>query len=172
MIALYIIGGIVLLLLILVIAAPTDFRLDRQIVINKPKNEVFPYLKSLKNQDHWSIFNLRDPNMKRNFTGTDGNIGFIAAWDSEDKNVGKGEQEIIKITEGSRVDMALRFEKPMKSTSDAWLIAEDNGNKTTVHWGFGGKSKRPMNVMSMMMKGMMTKIFDQSLANLKKELEK
>jgi hypothetical protein len=173
MIVLYIIGGIILLLLILILAAPTNFRVDREIVISKPKNEVYSYLKSLKNQDHWSIFNLRDPDMKKSFTGIDGTVGFIAAWDSDDKNVGKGEQEIVKLTEGSRVDMALRFEKPMKSVANAWLTTESSGaDKTIVHWGFSGESKRPMNVMSMMMKGMMTKIFDQSLANLKKELEK
>jgi hypothetical protein len=38
-----------------------------------------------------------DPNMKKTYTGTDAEVGFISAWESTDKNVGVGEQEIKKI---------------------------------------------------------------------------
>lgn len=172
MIALYIIGGIVLFIVLLVLVAPTDFRIEREIVINKPKDQAFPYLKLLKGQDEWSVWNLKDPNMKKEFKGTDGTVGAIAAWESQDKNVGKGEQEIKKIVEGERVEFELRFEKPMKATNNAWLSAKSTGNnQTTVAWGFSGKSARPMNVMTLFMKGMLTKAFDSGLANMKKILE-
>lgn len=173
MIALYIIGSLVLLIVILALVVPTGFRLEREIVINKPKDEVFTYLKSLKNQDNWSTWNLKDPNMKKEFRGTDCAVGCVAAWDSQDKNVGKGEQEIKRIVEGERVEFELRFEKPMKATNNAFLTAKSNGvNATKVSWGFSGVSKRPMNIMSLMMKGMITKAFDDGLSNLKKILEK
>jgi hypothetical protein len=173
MIALYIVGGIVGLFGLLALVAPTDFKMEREIIINKPKDQVFPYLRSLKNQDNWSTWNLKDPNMKKDFRGTDETIGFVAAWDSQDKNVGKGEQEIKKITEGQRVDFELRFEKPMKATNDAFLEAKDAGNnQTKVTWGFSGKSTRPMNVMTLFMKGMLQKAFDDGLKNLKTILEK
>lgn len=173
MIVLYLISGIVLPILLLVLFLPTDLNLERNILINKSKDEVFAYLKSLKNQDNWSTWNLKDPNMKKKFKGTDCTIGFVAAWDSTDKNVGKGEQEIIKITEGERMDFELRFEKPMKATNNAFLTMKNSGNNsTTVSWGFSGVSKRPMNVMSWLMKGMITKSFDEGLSNLKKILEK
>jgi uncharacterized protein YndB with AHSA1/START domain len=173
MIALYVLGVIVALFGILTIAAPTDFKMEREVVINKPKDEVFTYLKSLKNQDNWSTWNMKDPNMKRDYRGTDNTVGFVAAWDSQDKNVGKGEQEIKKITEGERIDFELRFEKPMKATNNAFLITKSLGpNQTAVTWGFSGESKRPMNVMTMFMKGMLRKAFDDGLANLKKNLEK
>jgi uncharacterized protein YndB with AHSA1/START domain len=173
MIALYIIAGIVLLIILLVLVAPTDFRMEREVVINKPKNEVFAYLKSLKNQDNWSVWSMKDPNMKKEYRGTDETVGFVSAWDSEDKNVGKGEQEIKKIVEGERIDFELRFEKPMKATNYASLTTKSTGNnQTTVAWSFRGESKRPMNVMSLLMKGMLKKAFDDGLSNLKKILEK
>src|ERR1700746_3146280 len=109
MIALYIVAGIVLLVILLILFAPTNFMIDRSIVINKPKDQVFPYLKSLKNQDVWSTWNLIDPNMRKNMTGTDCTVGAVYSWDSQVKNVGKGEQEIKKITEGERVDLELRL---------------------------------------------------------------
>ena len=173
MIALYIIAGIVLFIIMLVLIAPTDFKMEKEIVINKSKDEVFAYLKSLKNQDDWSPWNRKDPNMKKEFRGTDCTVGCLAAWDSQDKNVGKGEQEIIKITEGERVDFELRFEKPMKATNNAFLSAKSSGtNATTVTWGFSGVSKRPMNVMTLLMRGMLTKAFNEGLSNMKKILEK
>lgn len=173
MIALYILGGLAVFVAGLVAVAPTDFKMEREIIVNKPKAEVFSYLRSLKNQDKWSTWNLKDPNMKKDFRGTDETVGFVAAWDSTDKNVGKGEQEIKKITEGERMDFELRFEKPMKATNNAYLTTTAiDPNKTKVVWGFSGVSKRPMNVMSLMMKGMMTKAFDEGLSNMKKILEK
>ncbi len=172
MIALYILAGIIVVVILLIILAPTDFKIECQTTVNKPKDEVFAYLKSLKNQDNWSTWNLKDPNMKKNFKGTDATVGCVSAWDSTDKNVGKGEQEIIKITEGERVDFELRFEKPMKVTHHAYLSAIAKNGSTEVAWGFTGKSKRPMNVMSLLAKGMIVKSFNEGLLNLKTILEK
>ena len=172
MIALYIVGGILVLILLLIAFAPTNFVIQKEIVINKPKDQVFPYLKSLKNQDIWSPWNTKDPNMKKDFRGIDSMVGCVTAWESEDKNVGKGEQEIIKITEGERVDFELRFEKPMKATNNAFLRATSSGpNATNVTWGFSGESKRPMNVMTLMMKGVLAKAFKEGLTNMKRILE-
>jgi hypothetical protein len=173
MIALYILGGLASLIGIVVLVAPTDYKLEREVTINKPKSVVFPYLRSLRNQDLWSTWNMKDPNMKKSFRGTDETVGFVAGWESDNKNVGKGEQEIKSIKEGERVDFELRFEKPWKATNDAYLVAEAVGNdKTKVKWGFSGKMKRPMNAMSVLMRGVLIKEFDQGLSNLKRNLEK
>jgi len=34
------------------------------------------------------------------YTGNDGTVGFVLAWDSTNKSVGKGEQEITNVEEG------------------------------------------------------------------------
>jgi hypothetical protein len=172
MIALYILIGIILLIIILALVIPKRFHLEREIIINKPIAEVFPYLRSLKNQDNWSVWGKRDPNMKREFRGTDENVGFVNAWEGN-KDVGKGEQEIMGIEEFERIDFQLRFEKPFKMTNDAYLITEPIAlDKTKVRWGFTGISSRPMNVFSSLMKGTLAKDFDAGLLNLKRILEK
>ena len=173
MMALYIIGAIVLLILILILVAPLDFNMERQVTINKSKDIVFPYLKLLKNQDYWSAWNLKDPNMKQELTGIDGTVGATNSWESKNKNVGIGAQEILKITEGERIDMELRFKEPMEVKHQAYFIVKSIAeNQTVVSWGFSGKTKRPMNVMFPLMKGMILKEFDQGLNNLKNILEK
>lgn len=170
---LYILGGIVLLILILAMIAPKTYDVSRSAVINKPRGEVFKYLKSLKKQDEWSPWNKKDPNMKKEFRGTDGEVGSVSHWIGN-KDVGEGEQEIKKIIEGERVESELRFLKPWKSTSDAYMIAEDADNGATkVTWGFSGKNKFPFSIFMLFMN--MDKAvggdFEEGLNDLKNILE-
>lgn len=63
--------------------------------------------------------------MKKGYRGTDGEVGFLSSWDSKNENVGKGEQEIMKITPISRLEYELRFFDPFEATHDAYLILEE-----------------------------------------------
>ena len=170
---LYILGGIVLLVILLALVAPKTYDVSRSIVINKPKSEVFEYLRFLKKQDEWSPWNKKDPDMQKEFRGTDGEVGAVSYWNGN-KDVGEGEQEITNIVEGERVESELRFLKPWKSTSDAYMVTEDAGNGSTrVTWGFSGNNKFPMSIMMlfMSMDKMIGKDFEEGLANLKAKLE-
>ena len=160
--------------MVIALFAPKSYAVEREVTINKPTPEVFEYLKHLKNQDDYSPWATRDPNMKREFRGTDGTVGFVAAWDSEHKEVGKGEQEIKKITEGRRIDFELRFYKPFEATEPAYLITESTGEEQTrVKWGFSGKMKYPMNFMLvfMDMEEMIGKDLESGLSKMKTVLE-
>ncbi|MBS9463858.1 SRPBCC family protein [Flagellimonas sp. 389] len=172
-ILLYLLAGIVLLILILAAIAPKSYNVSRSIEIKKSKAVVFENLKYLKNQDAWSPWNKKDPNMNKKFTGTDGEVGAISYWNGN-KDVGEGEQEITKIVEGERVESQLRFLKPWKSTSNAYLTAEAVGDETTkVTWGFSGKNKFPFSIFMLFMN--MDKAvggdFEEGLASLKATLE-
>lgn len=171
MIALYILLSIVIAFLIIALVMPTAFTYEVETVVNKPKAEVFNYLKYLKNQNDWSVWILKATDMKQEYSGTDGTVGFTAAW--EGKKAGKGAQELIKITEGERIDTELRFEKPFKVTNKGYFITTAvDANKTKIVWGMAGDSPRPFNVISALMKGALMKDFNQGLANVKNNLEK
>ncbi|HEV8591427.1 MAG TPA: SRPBCC family protein [Pyrinomonadaceae bacterium] len=155
--------------------SPTDYKVERSVTINRPKAEVFAYLKQLKNQNDWGPWAKKDPGMKMESRGTDGTVGYTQVWDSTKHDVGAGEQEITKITEGERIDTQLRFKRPFESTSDAYMITESTGeNQTKVRWGFSGAMPRPMNIMLLMMDmdKEVGKDFDEGLNNLKTILEK
>jgi len=160
--------------LILVGVAPQEFGVEREVVINRPKAEVFEYVRSLKNQSDWGPWMKRDPDIKVEYRGNDGEVGFVYAWESKKEDVGAGEQEIKKILPGNRIDYELRFKSPMEATSEAWITTEAAGEgKTTVKWGFKGKMPAPLNALMLFidMEGPIAKDFDEGLASLKKTLE-
>ncbi len=167
---------LVIILLFLVVAAfvKKDYAVQREIVINQPKQEVFDYIKMLKNQNNYSVWSKMDPDMKKSYRGTDGTVGFVSAWDSKKEDVGKGEQEIKKISEGKRLDFELRFIKPFEATEQSYMTTESvNESSTKVKWGFDGHMAYPMNIMLLFMdmEAMIGKDLENGLKNLKKELE-
>jgi hypothetical protein len=167
-----ILGAIVAIFIILMLAAPKKYHVHRSIVINRALPDVFQYIKHVKNQNHWSPWQKKDPNMKQTFTGEDGTVGFLSHWEGN-KEVGTGEQEIKNIEENKRLETALRFFKPWKSQSDAYMQVDEADGGTRVTWGFAGENKVPVNVMMMFMNmdKMVGKDFEEGLANLKKIME-
>lgn len=86
------IGALIVLLLIVAIFVKNEYSVQREIVINRSKQEVFDYIKYLKNQDQYNKWVMMDPEMKKTFRGTDGKIGFVYAWDGNDI-AGKGSRK-------------------------------------------------------------------------------
>lgn len=174
MIVLYIILVILTALLIAGLFVPKGMKATREIVINKPNAEVFNYIKQLKNQDNYSKWGSMDPNMKKEYKGTDATPGFVSAWEGN-KKVGQGEQEIISIEEGKKLNTELRFIKPFKSVAQSSMTTEAiSENSTKVSWGFEGSMNYPMNVMKLFM-NMEKSIgddFSTGLNNLKALMEK
>lgn len=151
-----------------------DYAIEREVVISNPKQEVFDYLKYLKNQNNFSKWAKTDPKMKTEFRGTDGTVGFVSAWESKNKDVGKGEQEIKGIEDGERIDYEIRFIEPFASTAAAYMITESVGaEQTKVKWGFKGKMPYPMNLMLVIMdvEKAVGDDLQTGLDNLKKILE-
>lgn len=146
--------------------------IEKSVIISKPRREVFDYIRHIRNQDHYSVWNMQDPNQKTTFSGEDGSVGFIYSWDSQDKNVGAGSQEIKRIVDNELVESELRFERPMKSVATSTMkISEASPTQTKVSWSFDGKMKFPLNILSFVMKGVLGKQLQQGLNNLKNKLE-
>ncbi|WP_281558029.1 SRPBCC family protein [Thalassomonas sp. RHCl1] len=138
--------------LVMAIFVKTSYDVEREVVINKPKDQVFNYIRFLKNQNEFSKWANIDPNMTKSYRGIDGEVGFVSAWDSQHEEVGTGEQEIVAIQDGHRIDFELRFLKPFEATEPAYMITEDvSGNQTKVKWGFSGHMDYPMNLMFLFM---------------------
>ena len=170
-------AGLVALFLIIALFTKKEYVIDREITVAKPRQKVFDYVKHLKNQDHYSKWVMTDPDMKKNFKGTDGTVGFVYAWDGNNK-AGQGEQEIKRINEGERIDMEIRFIRPFEGIAHVFMStdpvsgANENRDQTKVRWGMQGKSPYPMNIMNLFMNRMLGKDLEISLSNLKTILEK
>lgn len=172
---LIIIGILIAIPLVVALFVKKEYSIEEQITINKPKEQVFDYIKHLKNQNDYSKWATMDPEMEKSFRGTDGTVGFVSAWKSDNEDVGSGEQEILKIDEGKRIDFQLRFFEPFESSDQAYMTTESvSANQTKVKWGFDGKMDYPMNLMLLFMdfEGMIGDDLATGLKNLKDKLEK
>ncbi len=173
-IILIVIAAIIAIVLITAAFVKKDYDVEREIIINKPKVEVFEYVKYLRNQENYSPWSLMDPNMKTTYRGTDAQVGFVSAWDSELDSVGAGEQEIKKITPNERIDLELRFIRPFESTEQVRMITTElNDNQTKLVWGFSGRLPYPFNIWHLFMDfdKMLGKDLEQGLQMLKTILE-
>lgn len=172
LVILEIIGAILILFFLVALFVKKEYAIQRDVIIRKPAAEVFNFIRCLKNQDYYSKWVMSDPEKKTTFTGTDGAVGFIYAWDSKNKSAGKGEQEITKITENKSVAVEIRFEKPFEGVAQTLTTTEQIANdQTKVTWSMEGKSKYPMNIMNLFMGKMLGDDLQTSLNNLKNLLE-
>lgn len=155
-------------------AMPTDFKVEREVTINKPRADIYDYVKILRNQNEWGPWHKREPTMKQEFRGTDGTVGFVSYWKGEKEETGEGEQEIKKMVENERIDTELRFKQPFESKAEAHLVLESAGDQTKVKWTFAGSMPRPMNVTLLMidMDKELGKDLSEGLAGLKTVMEK
>ncbi len=166
------IAALIGILLIVALLIKKEFTVVGEVTTNKPLRAVFDFVKIIDNSRKYNIWWMIDPNQKLTYTGTDGTKGFIAAWDSEVKEAGKGEQEITNIIDCSLIDSEVRFEKPFKNIGQILMTTTAvTDSSTNVKWAFKGNNKFPMTLMNLIIPGMLNKQMNQSLSNLKNLLE-
>jgi hypothetical protein len=77
---LIVIIAICLILIGLNVLMGNVMKIENKINVNKSDAEVFDFLKLVKNQDLFSVWNMADPNMSKTYKGTDGEVGFVYGW--------------------------------------------------------------------------------------------
>jgi effector-binding domain-containing protein len=170
---LYVIAGILALYLILAIIGPKNVDVAREITINKPAAMVKEKLGDFRFfQEKWSPWSPLDPEMKVSYKGNPGEPGHYYEW-SGNKKVREGSMEIAEI-KGDTIVQNIGFGKNGKEgMSQAYLIAQENNNATTVKWQMHfdiGFLHRPF-MLFMNMEKMIGEKYEEGLANLKGVLE-
>lgn len=170
----FVLAVVVAILLVAALFVSKDMTIEQSVLIDKPNQEVFDFIKYTKNQDHYSVWNRSDPDMTKTYIGIDGQVGFVYAWNStKNKNVGAGEQETKAIDEGKSITFEIRFSRPMQDVAKAQISTEAmTASQTRVQWGFYSQMKYPMNLMRPIVKNMLVKDLATGLATLKTVLEK
>lgn len=164
--------GLIVLMFVVALFVNKEYTVEKDVVVQKSKQEVFDYVKYVKNQNNYNKWAMADPNAKKDYKGTDGTVGFIYAWDGNNK-VGKGEQQILNIEDGQRIDFGLHFIKPFEGKANAWITTESvSGDQTKIKWGMHGRSPYPLNIMNLFVPAVLGKDLQTSLDQLKSILEK
>ena len=167
---------VALVAVLLAIAAFTkrNYTIIREIVIHKPKQQVFDYIKHFKHQPEYSKWLLLDPDTKIDYRGNDGEPGFILAFNSKNQKAGKGEQEIKKIIPGEKVEYELRFLEPFQFVATGYTSTDSIAeNQTGVKWVYNSGMKYPMNflLLFMDMEKIIGKDAEETLLNMKRKIE-
>ena len=166
-----IIAGIIFLLLIAALFIRKKHKAQREIIVNAPVQKVFDFVRLLKNQDQYNKWAKADPNMKVEYNGIDGHVGFTLSWNGN-KDAGEGVKEIIGLVENERMESELRFVRPMKIKSNTIITTHPvSTSKTKVTWINSGSLPYPINLFVLLLEKKLPKDMDESLKKLKSILE-
>lgn len=169
-----VIASLIALVLVVALFVKKDYMLQREIVIQRPQQFMYDYLRHLGNQTEYSKWVMDDPNMNRVPQGGDGTVGFVLTWDSKDKNVGAGRQEIIQLMAPTLIKYVVQFIRPFKGKADcSFELSAVSDNQTRIKWTFESGMAYPMNFMMLFLDiaKMLGKDMEKSLNTLKSVLE-
>ncbi|WP_103068013.1 SRPBCC family protein [Aquimarina sediminis] len=166
--------ALIAIILIAAIFVSKEIVYEKTIKIDTPISTVWEHVNSLSDLDKWSPWNDYDPNMKKEFTGTDGAIGATASWESDVKEVGKGSQTIAKIEKPTLFETDLKFYEPYESEAKGYIKLVKENETTMLTWGFKSEVPYPFNLMNLFtdMEEIMDKDWNNGLSKLKNLCEK
>lgn len=158
-------------IVIIVVAAaiffrPTAYNVTRDIMIQKPLEDVFNQTLDLTRRDKWSPWLCMDPGSVVKVEGSGTRSGDIYSWESE--YIGSGTMAIRAIQEKEGIDHELVFLKPFKSKASVRLEFKAIGDGAQVSWIMNGRIPA---MMKSMMVGMIGMDFERGLSMLKQWLE-
>ncbi len=148
--------------------------LEREIIINAPQEKVFALVSDFNEWNRWSPLARIDPDA--GFIVSDG--GHRMDWNSDHPKVGNGSQEISSIDPPSRVSTFLDF-GDMGQAYANFTLSPMPGGATKVVWRYerNMRDRVPLYMKpvctyaAFFMEGMLGPLYEEGLANLKREAE-
>lgn len=113
------------------------FHYERSDYIQAPADKIFPYISNFKMGGLWNPFEKKDPNMKKTYTGTDGQVGSVLEFDGN-REAGSGTLEMLKIVPNELVVMKLTMTKPMKAENIIEYKLTPDAGVTRFTWSMSG----------------------------------
>lgn len=169
---LYVLLLIILVLLSVALFIKKEYQIERIVIIDQPVERVFDYIRYMNHQHQFNKWWMVDPQVKNELIGQDGFVGSIVRWDSTNKQLGKGEQEIKSIEVNHRIDFEIRFIKPFANIAQVYMITEPITDEITrFKWGFVGQNKFPFTLMNLFIDKLLGNDLEASSIKLKEILE-
>ena len=168
--------AVIAVAMVIALFTKDKYSLSREVTINKPRPEVFDFIKLNRNQQSYSKWLSIDPETKISYKGSpDGSPGSILVFESKSSKAGTGEWETRKVVPNERLDFELRFLAPFKFTANGYFLADSiSANQTKLRWVYNGGMNWPMNFMLLFMDmdKVVGKDLGESANNLKNVVEK
>ncbi|HET9240682.1 MAG TPA: SRPBCC family protein [Oligoflexus sp.] len=162
-----------LITLILILAAfqPTEWTVERSVLIDAPREKIWSIVSDLNRYSEWNPYAHLDPEARITVEGPAATVGSSYAWDGNQS--GAGRMTTVAIQEGKRLDFRLDFQRPMAVTNDASFILGPEESPTKMTWamhghhrGFTGLLSRAIHLF-VSIDALVGQQFDSGLATLK-----
>lgn len=145
------------------------FNVEKDVLINKPVNEVFNFVADFNNWPHWSPWLCQEPGCPVDIEGTPGQVGHKQAWNGKD--IGSGQMHIASIKDNQSIHLDLHFLKPWKSHSKVGFEFKQQDGSCRVIWTMQGNMPFFMFFMKKMMQVFVGRDYERGLSMLKEYLE-
>lgn len=119
-------------------ARKDEFEVTREATIAAPRQRVFDLINDFHRWPEWSPWEDLDPEMQRTYSGAQSGVGAAYEW-SGSRKAGQGRMEITAAEPASRVQIALQFLKPFKSSNTTTFELTEAGGGTHVTWRMVGQ---------------------------------
>jgi hypothetical protein len=169
-------AGAVAVGIVLAVAAtrPDSFRVQRSASMKAAPEKIFPLINDLKSFNAWNPFNKKDPNIKGSYSGAASGAGAAYAFEGN-KDVGRGQIEIIDSRPTSEVRMNLHMLSPMEGRNVVeFSLKPEGGEATRVTWAIQGPMPYLSKILCLFvdMDAMIGREFELGLADLKTIVER
>jgi len=149
---------------------PKEFSVKRSISINATTDTIHQYVGNLDNWEQWTPWKQDDPSIVV-FKGIKSQgVGATQSWKGDS---GEGKLEVTESDPDKGIVYDLYFDGGEQKSVSSMLYSKE-GNNTLVTWSMTGSMDIPVlgGYFSMMMDGMIGKMFDRGLSRLKSVSEK
>jgi len=164
--------GLVVIIVILVVVGfllPTEYEVNRYIVIDAKPSKIHDLVGDLKRWEDWMTWKDEDPSIEITFGKKTTGVGARQTWTGKE-----GVGEIVFTSSDSKrgVEYDMSFEQG-RYTSLGSILYEEMGKSTRVTWTMKGEWPVPVvgGYMVLMFTPMIGKSFEESLGNLKSRIE-
>lgn len=129
---LLIFGVIMVSFLLIAIFLPSKSIVNREIIIDKPLEEVFNNAEDLNNFAQWNPWITYEKQLKTEVSSKSKGSGSKFSWDGD--TIGTGYLQRISIQKNKQIESDMVFLKPWEAKSKDIVRFESQGNKTKVTW--------------------------------------
>jgi len=129
---------LLLLVLVLVLVGyyvlPDQARVERDVLVDAPPAEVFPWVNDFRKFNEWSPWSDWAPDIEYEYSGPESGVGARMSWRSSNPEVGTGSILITQSRPPERV--AMRLELGTQGDARSSFDIQPAGNGSRVVWDF------------------------------------
>ena len=133
-----VLAAVVAIFAAFVATRPSEYKVERSLVINAPASDIFPRVVAFRKWTTWSPWAHLDPSMAVEYSGPKGGVGSVYSWKGNDK-VGEGRMTMTAALKDQLIEIRLEFIKPWAQTSQTSFTFQPEGPGTKVTWSMTGE---------------------------------